>query len=294
MNRPRVYISGPITKGSRNDHFHQAAKLEEWLMQNGFAPLNPMRSITMPHAWQGEYPHGTWIDCDLPWVEVCDAVYRLPGESLGADAECWHAETHGIPVVSGKIDLLRVVRGLPKRKLVGFVGYARSGKDEAAKALLGKGWERVSFADPVRAMALAIDPVIYESNDGLDAVRLSDVVTQHGWTAAKKIPEVRRTLQRIGTEAVREIIGPTTWVDLAMKKVDASENSVVITDVRFPEEAKAIRRRGGKLIRITRKGVGPANSHVSDTGIEKLPFAERITNDGTIQQLHETTLAVCA
>ena len=99
MVRPRVYISGPITKGDRNHNFFQAADAEKQLMLNGMAPLNPMRSMIMPHAWDGELPHSVWLECDLPWVSVCDAVYRLPGESAGADEECQFAYREGIPVL---------------------------------------------------------------------------------------------------------------------------------------------------------------------------------------------------
>jgi hypothetical protein len=109
MRRLRVYISGPITKGSRNDNFYQAAKAEEFLMRAGYAPLNPMRSMLMPHAWQDDLPHNLWLSCDLPWVEVADIVYRLPGESAGADEECDHAKSRGIPVV-GSLNELRHAR----------------------------------------------------------------------------------------------------------------------------------------------------------------------------------------
>ena len=77
------------------------------------APLNPMRSMIMPHAWDGELPHSVWLECDLPWVSVCDAVYRLPGESAGAEEECRFADREGIPVfytldaLMAHFDLLR-------------------------------------------------------------------------------------------------------------------------------------------------------------------------------------------
>jgi hypothetical protein len=102
--RLKVYISGPISKGNRNDNFHRAAKVEEWLMLNGFAPLNPMRSMVMPHAWQENMPHSVWLECDLPWVAAADAVIRLAGESAGADMECEHAHQLNIPVLYGLED----------------------------------------------------------------------------------------------------------------------------------------------------------------------------------------------
>ena len=107
MRIPRVYISGPITKGDRLKNYTRAVEAERTLMLAGFAPLNPMRSMTLPHAWSADMPHELWLQADLPWVEVADAVLRLPGESEGADEECEYAEAKGIPVFSSMFDLFK-------------------------------------------------------------------------------------------------------------------------------------------------------------------------------------------
>jgi hypothetical protein len=39
-----------------------------------------------------------WYRLDLAHLEICDALWRLPGESTGADAEAQHARTIGMPV----------------------------------------------------------------------------------------------------------------------------------------------------------------------------------------------------
>lgn len=101
--RPRVYISGPITRGDREHNFKQADEAQKRLMLAGFAPLNPMLSMQCSFAW--DLPHHLWIECDLPWVEVSDAVLRLPGESVGADQEVSHAIENGIPVFRSIEDL---------------------------------------------------------------------------------------------------------------------------------------------------------------------------------------------
>ena len=98
MTRLKVYLSGPISQGDRNVNFFMAASMEAMLMRKGYAPLNPMRSMVMPHAWDADLTHDEWIAADLPWVECADAVLRLPGASKGADMECDHAELHGVPV----------------------------------------------------------------------------------------------------------------------------------------------------------------------------------------------------
>jgi hypothetical protein len=96
--RPRVYISGPITQGDRNHNFHQAADAQRRLMLEGFAPMNPMGTMILPFAWQPDMPHGLWLEVDFAWIEVCQAILRLPGYSVGADAELSYAEGLGIPI----------------------------------------------------------------------------------------------------------------------------------------------------------------------------------------------------
>lgn len=98
MKRLKVYISGPITRGSRNWNVFQAFDAQEDLMLRGFAPLNPMASCCYPFAWQENMPHDLWLDVDAPWIAASDAVYRLPGESTGADWECKYATELGVPV----------------------------------------------------------------------------------------------------------------------------------------------------------------------------------------------------
>ena len=50
--------------------------------------------------------------------------------------------------------------------LVGITGYAGSGKDTAALALLNNGFERRAFADPLRAGLLGIDPWLPVTRSG--------------------------------------------------------------------------------------------------------------------------------
>ena len=83
-----------------------------------------------------------------------------------------------------------------------LTGCKRSGKDSAAQVLIDRGWVNLAFADPLRTMALAINPIVnYDFQ--CNVVRLKDMVESYGWDFAKRDPEVRRLLQVIGTEAVR-------------------------------------------------------------------------------------------
>jgi hypothetical protein len=58
---------------------------------------------------------------------------------------------------------------------------------------------------------------------------------------------------------------------------------LVITDVRFPNEAEEIKRRGGIIIRVVRDGYGPVNEHVSEVAYEGQDIL--IENNGSIEDL---------
>jgi hypothetical protein len=96
----------------------------------------------------------------------------------------------------------------------------------------------------------------------------------------------RKILQLLGTEAGREIIHPNIWVNSLFADYTTDSNWV-ITDVRFPNEAQAIKDRGGIVIRIERPG-GESHcggAHASETALDDYDFDIVINNDGTIDEL---------
>ncbi len=183
--------------------------------------------------------------------------------------------------------------------LIGLSGYARSGKDTAAAALLERGWERKAFADKLREFLYALDPALrapvakiapdlsIKSMQFLPSVRA--VVDAMGWEKAKGLPEVRALLQRCGTEAGRGVLGDDVWVNAVLRDLTGP---TVITDVRFWNEAQRIHAAGGLVIRLSRPGVGPARSpggevHASETALDDYPlFDASIVNDGTPEDLY--------
>ena len=50
--------------------------------------------------------HADWLALDFAWLDVCDAVLRLPGDSDGADKEVAHAQERGIPVFTSIEELV--------------------------------------------------------------------------------------------------------------------------------------------------------------------------------------------
>lgn len=188
--------------------------------------------------------------------------------------------------------------------VVGFAGRAQHGKDTAAQALVKThGFLPVAFADPVRTGLLALDPYVECGHLHYGAMaeqgipvpchyeRLSDLVRRFGWDRVKQLPEVRRLKQRFGTEAGRDLHGIHCWVKLmheALQGIDGCD--VVVTDVRFPNEADLVHEHGGRVYLIDRPGYDNGLPYHSSEP-EDFSWADVcITNDDTPEHLQKQVL----
>jgi len=184
-------------------------------------------------------------------------------------------------------------------QIIGLSGYARSGKDEAAKVLVEEfGFKRVAFADKLREVVYQLNPLVavkpyYNEGtlppNGMSRVFLQEVIDVYGWDGYKSTEygtEIRRLLQRMGTEAGRQTLYDSIWVDMALTGHD-EDASIVVTDCRFPNEYDAITAQGGKVWRIERAGVGPANAHASETSLDNHEFYFTLSNNGTLEEFRQ-------
>ena len=163
--------------------------------------------------------------------------------------------------------------------IIGLNGYAQSGKDTVAKILIENyGYERVAFADAIKDLLIKMNPILE------DGYRLNEHVQEFGWELAKARPEVRRLLQDLGLGA-RVIIDDHIWVVAALQKMYDVDKNYVITDVRFENEAVMVKQIFGEVWRIEREGVGPINSHVSESQLSNWDFDRIINNNGTLEDL---------
>lgn len=172
-------------------------------------------------------------------------------------------------------------------KSIGLIGRAQAGKDSVGDRLRQRyGYQRVAFADPLKVAALRVDPLIPLSYNVHG--RLSQLVQGVGWDYAKTTyPEVRRILQHVG-QTVREL-DPLFWVRAATPAIDAAERlglPVVVTDVRYENEALALRDRGFSFIRVTRPGTDTPGAHKSETELANWAAALTIGNTGTLDTLN--------
>jgi len=99
-----VYVASPYTKGDIAVNVRTNIEAANRLADAGYVPFAPLLS----HFWHMLFPrpYEFWCRQDLAWLERCDALVRLPGESSGADAEVEYAQKLGIPVYYDLNELL--------------------------------------------------------------------------------------------------------------------------------------------------------------------------------------------
>jgi hypothetical protein len=121
-------------------------------------------------------------------------------------------------------------------------------------------------------------------------VRLQALIADVGWDYAKdNYPEVRRLLQHTG-QTVRGM-DPGFWVRAAMATINVTWSPVVVSDVRYPNEADTLREHGFRIVRIVRPGTAPlpggASAHDSETALDKYPVDALIYNVGSLAALEQ-------
>jgi hypothetical protein len=162
--------------------------------------------------------------------------------------------------------------------IIGLTGYAQSGKDTVAKVLVEDyGFTRVAFADKIRDL-------LYEMNPNFRDTLLQQAVNTQGWDEVKKDPTVRRMMQNLGVGA-RKLFGENFWVNQAMVSMAEAHPNIVVTDVRFTNEADTLKANGAQLWRVKRPGVEAINSHISENDMDGYKVNQILNNGGTLDEL---------
>lgn len=168
--------------------------------------------------------------------------------------------------------------------IVGLRGLAGSGKDTIAERLVtAHGFEALSFAAPIRR-GLAAMFGLDESNFDNRAVKEHPLALLNGRSP-------RYAMQTLGTEWGRAHLGEDIWLQVCRAECECSiamgQDRLVITDVRFPNEAAWL-RSVGVIWHVVRPGLVPGAwaRHVSESGVEIHGEDRGLVNDGTIDDLH--------
>lgn len=176
--------------------------------------------------------------------------------------------------------------------IIGLTGFAGTGKDTVRAVLEELGYNGLAFADPIRDMIRTLLSGAHIDEQYMDSRKLKEEVIPALGTS------YRQLAQTLGTEWGRSQ-HPDFWLRIAgAHMADLTANAVrqpvcfVLSDVRFTNEAKWIRERGGMIWSINRVGVAPVRQHVSEDNIAQLVAeADRaIDNNGHLDDLRTTVL----
>jgi len=199
--------------------------------------------------------------------------------------------------------------------IIGFVGFIGSGKDTAADYLVNfHHFRRDSFANSLKdaiSYVFGWDRILMEGKTK-ESREWREQIDQW-WAERLNIPHLtpRWIMQYWGTEVCRQGFHDDIWIASLENRVRKTKDNIVISDVRFPNEIRAIHRAGGKVIRVKRGpepewyqdavnvNKGPTNMswtisksrleelkiHASETSWIGLDIDHTIENDGSIDDL---------
>jgi hypothetical protein len=194
--------------------------------------------------------------------------------------------------------------------LIGISGKIGAGKDTVGIIIRQLGftnnggtWENMKFAGKLKIIASLLTGIPIEKFE--DQEFKKTILGSEWGRPTKQNPlnaiepfkditfvemmSVRDLLQKLGTEAMRNGLHENVWVN-ALFADYTEDKQWVITDVRFPNEFKAIKEKGGIVIRVNRPGHGNsmkelAEAHPSETALDGHEFDYVIENNGNLEQL---------
>jgi len=133
----------------------------------------------------------------------------------------------------------------------------QAGKSTAANVLIReKGFVRVKFADVLKRMAGVFLEPFADTDEHVDRM-LEGALKEEPIPRLNGSVTPRHVMVTLGTQWGRNLIDPSVWVLATVNKVKsllANGKSVVIDDMRFPNELAAVRTLGGKVLFIDRPG----------------------------------------
>lgn len=156
-------------------------------------------------------------------------------------------------------------------RIIGFAGPKRVGKDTAGQVLVDVGYTKVAFADPLKLMMVSLLSIRGASHTEIVQMLEGDLKEVPSDYLSGQSP--RYAMQTLGTEWGREIMANDFWIDAFNSRVallKAAGKKIVITDVRFDNEATAIRAQGGLVVHIDRPRPGYHDPHKSEAPITRL------------------------
>lgn len=187
--------------------------------------------------------------------------------------------------------------------LIGFAGRMRSGKGELSAICERYGYQRLTFAYPLKSLCAELLGITLEEED-----KLKNANTKINFTfnddSIKKLSEstsipydiiassykgmtlhsVRKMLQVIGTDIIRK--HNTDWHVEQIEKMIEDGKKYVFDDIRFPNEKSMVERHGGDTWFIVRPTLANVSNHISETSLSWKDFDHQvIINNKSLEAL---------
>lgn len=153
--------------------------------------------------------------------------------------------------------------------ILGIAGPIGGGKDTFCDYALKYGATKIGFADALKWVCQDLTGHDYTLRETKD---------KEIWPGVTG----RKVLETIG--ATMRSLNENFWIDLALERTFYTP-LVVIPDTRYENEVEAIRKLGGKIVRINRPGC-QRTGHESDNW-DQLYVDYEIDNSGTLEEFHE-------
>lgn len=174
-------------------------------------------------------------------------------------------------------------------RVIGLAGPKGAGKSYVA-GLLQTHFRccRIGFADPLKRMLMTLGLTRTQCYSAVEKETPCDLLCGH---------TPRHAMQTLGTEWGRDMISNDIWVRATLFEIyrefknsprERPTDRFVIEDVRFANEAKAIRLAGGHLWEVRRPGRSYDPKHPSEAGLDVV-FDQVVVNDGSRLDLKQKT-----
>lgn len=170
-------------------------------------------------------------------------------------------------------------------------GKAGAGKDTVAQYLYDEyGYEKLSFAEPIRRMLTALmdyQGVSYKHQQRY----FNDREFKEAPSNCLGGISPRRAMQTLGSEWGREFLGDHFWayvgVDKAVRCNDVGYR-VVFTDTRFPEEVSVFKDTiaTSKWVQVANPRVKKVEEHMSEMGLDHMKSDDILINEGSFEDLY--------
>lgn len=136
-----------------------------------------------------------------------------------------------------------------------------AGKTSLANTLVPRGFERLSFAQPVKDISAKMLTVFAREiiSPNYPDITIDDKLKGH--------PAIRKLCQIVGTELGREWTNnPNTWVDRMAARLENSSihEQFVVDDCRFMNEYKMLLNNGFVFVRVNRNEVDRLESIIGE------------------------------